>query len=112
MGVGSTREPGKGGPEFGPSLLCPLGSSNRSVRTELYTKTGLGPAFWRHLPLSQWARGITNTPAECSETTERGGMGWQVRGWFTREVTYVYTWLIHVDVCRNRHNMLKQLSSN
>ena len=39
-------------------------------------------------------------------------MGWQVRGQFTREVTHVYTWLIHVDVCRNRHNMVKQLSSH
>jgi len=29
-----------------------------------------------------------------------GGMGWEVGGKFRREGTYVYLWLIHVDVCQ------------
>ena len=31
-------------------------------------------------------------------TTQRAGMGWQVRGRFKREETHIYLWLIHVDV--------------
>ena len=33
-----------------------------------------------------------------SITTQRGGMGREVGGKFKREDTYVYLWLIHVDV--------------
>ena len=28
---------------------------------------------------------------------------WEVGGRFKRERTYVYLWLIHVDVCRNQY---------
>ena len=31
-------------------------------------------------------------------TTQRGGMAWEVGGRVKREGTYVYLWLIHVDV--------------
>ena len=31
-------------------------------------------------------------------TTERGGMEWEVQGRLKREGTYVYLWLIHVDI--------------
>ena len=34
----------------------------------------------------------------CPVTTKRGGIGWEVGGWFQRVETYVYLWLIHVDV--------------
>ena len=33
-----------------------------------------------------------------SVTTSRGGKRWEVGGRFMREGTYVYPWLIHVDV--------------
>ena len=33
-----------------------------------------------------------------SGTISRGGMGWEVGGRFKKEGTYVYLWLIHVDV--------------
>ena len=35
---------------------------------------------------------------QCSVTTKRGGMGWEMGGRFRREATYVNLWLIHVDV--------------
>ena len=38
------------------------------------------------------------TQSWCSVTTSRGGMGRKVGGRFKREGTYVYLWLIHVDV--------------
>ena len=41
-----------------------------------------------------------------------GGVEWEVGRRFKREGTYVYLRLIHVDVCRNQHNVVKQLSSN
>ena len=33
-----------------------------------------------------------------SVTTQRDGKGWELEGRFRREGTYVYLWLIHVDV--------------
>ena len=33
-----------------------------------------------------------------SVTTYRGRMGWEVGGRFKREGTYIYLWLIHVEV--------------
>ena len=33
-----------------------------------------------------------------SVSTYRGGMGWEMGGSFKREGTYVYLWLIHVQV--------------
>ena len=33
----------------------------------------------------------------CSVTTSRGAIGWKVGGRF-KEGTYVYLWLIHVDI--------------
>jgi len=33
----------------------------------------------------------------CSGTTWRGEMGWEARGRFKRERTYIYLWLIPVD---------------
>ena len=38
------------------------------------------------------------------------GMGWEVGGGF-KDRTYIFLWLIHVDVCRNQHNTVKQVSS-
>ena len=38
------------------------------------------------------------TEIQCSVTTYRGGMRWEVGGRFKREGTYVYLWLIYVDV--------------
>ena len=35
-----------------------------------------------------------------SVTTYRGGMGREMGGRFKREVTFVYLWLLHVDVWR------------
>ena len=35
---------------------------------------------------------------QCSVTTWKGGLGWEVGGKFKREETYVYLWLIHVDM--------------
>lgn len=29
--------------------------------------------------------------------------------WFKREGTYICLWLIHVDVCRNQHNIVKEI---
>ena len=33
-----------------------------------------------------------------SVTTSRGGMGWVVGGRFYREGTYIYLWLMHIDI--------------
>ena len=41
---------------------------------------------------------MQGTQSQFSVTTERGGMGREVGGRFKREGTYVYLWLIHVDV--------------
>ena len=35
---------------------------------------------------------------QCSVTTGRGRIGWEIRGSFKRDGTYLYLWLIHVDV--------------
>ena len=35
---------------------------------------------------------------QCSVTTWKGGLGWEVGGKFKREETYVYLWLIRVDM--------------
>ena len=35
---------------------------------------------------------------KLSVSTYKGGMGREMRGSFKREGTYVYLWLIHVDV--------------
>ena len=40
----------------------------------------------------------TGSSTQCSVATQRGGMGWETGGRFKREATYVYLWLIHVDV--------------
>ena len=40
----------------------------------------------------------SGTSNQGSVTTSRGGMGWEVGGRLMREGTYVYLWLIHVDV--------------
>ena len=41
------------------------------------------------------------------------GVGWgEVEGRFKREGTYVYLRLIHINIWRNQHNIVKQLSSN
>jgi len=34
----------------------------------------------------------------CFVTIQRAGMGWEVRGSFKREGTYIYLWLIPVDI--------------
>ena len=41
-----------------------------------------------------------------------GLKGWEVGGRFKRDRTYVHLWLIHVEVCRNQVNIVKQLSTN
>ena len=38
------------------------------------------------------------------------GKGWEVGGSFKRERTYIYPWLIHVDVWQKSNQYLKQLS--
>ena len=35
---------------------------------------------------------------ECSDNLEGWYGGWQVGGRFKREMTFIYLWLIHVDV--------------
>ena len=35
---------------------------------------------------------------QCSVTTQRGGMGWEVGGRLKREGIYVYLWLVHAGV--------------
>ena len=47
-----------------------------------------------------------------SVTTSRGGMGREVGRRFKREATYVYLWQMHVNIWRNQHNIVKQLSFN
>ena len=39
-----------------------------------------------------------------------GGMGWDVGGRFKREGTYVYLWLIHVDIWQNPNQYCKALT--
>ena len=41
---------------------------------------------------------MQGTQSWCSVTTQRGGMGREVRGQFKREGTHVYLQLIHGDV--------------
>ena len=53
--------------------------------------TELGPC---KEPIIIHSSGSSN-PVLCDK---RGGVGWEVEGWFKRVETYVYLWLIHVDV--------------
>ena len=69
----------------------------------------IGHPFSSHIPLDPEAivgRARTvqskqekkGTQIQCSVTTQRRGMGWKVGGSFRRDRTYVYLWLIHVDI--------------
>ena len=49
---------------------------------------------------------------QSSVTTQRGRMGREVGGGSKREGTYVYRWLIHVDVCQKPHNIVQQFYSD
>ena len=40
----------------------------------------------------------TGSSTQCSVTTYRDGMGWEMGGGFKREGIYVYLRLIHLDV--------------
>ena len=40
----------------------------------------------------------TGSSTQCSVTTCRGGMGWEMGGRFKREGTYAYLWLMYIDV--------------
>ena len=44
-----------------------------------------------------------------SVIAERGGKGWEVGGRFKREGTYVYLWLIHVDVWQQSNQYCKAI---
>ena len=46
------------------------------------------------------------TQIQCSVTTQRGGMGWEVGGRLQREGTYMYIQPIHLDVWRKSLNSL------
>ena len=48
----------------------------------------------------------------CSVMTQRGGMEWEVGGRFKRKGTYVYLWLIYVDVWQKPSQQVKQSPSN
>ena len=43
---------------------------------------------------------------------QRGGTGWEVRGRFKREGTYVHLWLFMLVYDRNQTNIINQSSSN
>ena len=48
---------------------------------------------------SQWEFTVwCRDQIQYSVLTQRGGMGWEMGGRFKREGTYIYLWLIHVDV--------------
>ena len=68
------------------------GESGTNTSTDTYTLPGI----------KQVARGNllcdTGSSTQCPVITQKGGMGWEVRGRFKKERTYVYLWLIHVDV--------------
>ena len=53
----------------------------------------------------QYDTGNTN-PVLCYNL--EGGIRWEVGGRFKREGTYVYLWLIHVDVWQEKQNKTKQ----
>ena len=44
-----------------------------------------------------------------SVATQRGGKGWEVQGGFKREETYVYLWLIHVDIWHKSAQYCKEV---
>jgi len=50
---------------------------------------------WGAIAFSMYNTRSTNW---CSLTTWMGGIGWEVGGGFRKEGTYVYLWLIYVDV--------------
>ena len=82
----------------------------QTERTDLWTQCGrerVGPierVAWKYtLPREkQPASGNLLCDAggatQCSVTTQRDGMGWEVGGILKREGIYVYLWLIHADV--------------
>ena len=66
------------------------------------------------LPYVEWRAGgellyDAGNSAWYFVTTERGGIGWEVGGRFKREGTYVYLWLIHVDVWQKSTQHCKAL---
>ena len=54
----------------------------------------------------------SGSSSQCSVRAERGGMRWEVGGRFKKEGTHVYLWLMHVNICRNQHDIVKHLSFN
>ena len=48
----------------------------------------------------------TGSSTQCSVITQKGGMGWEMRGRFKKEGTYVYLWLIHIDVMAETYTIL------
>ena len=50
---------------------------------------------------------IQEAQTQCSVKTQRGGKGREAGGRFKREGTYVYLWLIHVDVWQKTANYCK-----
>ena len=64
------------------------GDSNMETYTLLYVKQIASGNWLCDSGHSNWG----------SMTTERGGMGWEIGGRLKREGTYIYLWLIHVDV--------------
>ena len=68
---------------------------------ETYTAPYVKPIANRNLPCER------GSSAQCSVTTERGGMKREMGGGFRRKEAYVHLWLAHVDVCRNQHDTVK-----
>ena len=74
LGMGSTREPGKGGPEFGPSPLCPLAAAtgvsaqNSTSRLDSGQPSGSISHFLGGL-------GVSQTPHQSALRQPRGVAG-------------------------------------
>ena len=53
----------------------------------------------------------TGSSTLCSVTTKKDGMGWEMGVRFKREGTYVYLWLIHIDVWQKPTQQCKAIPS-
>ena len=68
------------------------------TRDEICGGSGISKANLQHHKNSRYNGNLLGVCNRALLTTWRSGKGQEVGGWFSREGTYVYLWLIHVDV--------------
>ena len=89
-----------------------LHSGRTSLHSHQHCKRVLRIAL-KHVYYHMWNRSPVQvrckkqgTQSWCTGTTQRDGVGREVGGGFGMG-THVHLWLIHVEACKNHHNIVK-----